>query len=256
MDVSILEKALESLIDLFVASDPQEVKNYADKIRLNNPLLSQREIAQKIVDEQSINNGFLGSVTGLGSTITLPLVIPLDVVKAWKIQDFTIRCVAYIYGYTPQNTDLKTAILLLMSNGSVEEIKQLVIEETASAVNQYSLSTIDSLKKSAIQVVAKEGPKYATKTLTKYGEKALVNCGMKEVSKYLMEVLCKVGGRKIAEKVIEKSLGAAIPVIGAVIGGSVDWMTTQAVGKLAIEYFENSGPEFISNTFNLHLAAG
>jgi hypothetical protein len=33
------------------------------------------------VYEQSINNGFLGAVTGLGGLITLPATIPLDLVK-------------------------------------------------------------------------------------------------------------------------------------------------------------------------------
>ncbi|WP_250124151.1 EcsC family protein [Chroococcidiopsis sp. CCMEE 29] len=253
MDVPVFENSLASLMDFLVVSDLQEVKTYVDKLRSDNPLLSQRELAQKIVDEQSINNGLLGAVTGLGSLATLPVTIPLDIVKGWKIQDFTIRCIGHIYGYTPQNTDLKTAILLLMSNGSIEELKQLVIVETANAVNQYTLSTVDTFKTSAIQLVAKEGPKYAAKAITKYGEKVVVNCGMKEISKYLAEVLCKIGCKKIAEKVLQKSLGVAVPVIGAVIGGSVDWVTTQAVGKLAIEYFENSGPEFVKKTFNLQM---
>ncbi len=253
MDIPVLENALVSLMDCLVVYDLQEVKNYVDKICSDNPLLSQRELAQKIVDEQSINNGVLGAVTGLGSLATLPVTIPLDIVKAWKIQDFTIRCIAHIYGYTPQNTDLKTAILLLMSNGSIEELKQLVIFETANAVNQYTLNSVDILKKSAIQIAAKEGPKSAAKAISKYGEKVIVNCGMKEASKYLAEALCKVGCKKLAEKVLQKSLGVAVPVIGAVIGGSVDWVTTQAVGKLAIEYFENSGPEFVKKTFNLQM---
>jgi len=253
MDVPLLENGLASLMDCLLASDLQEVKNYVDKIRSDNPLLIQRELAQKIVDEQSINNGLLGAVTGLGSLATLPVTIPLDIIKAWRIQDFTIRCIAHIYGYTPQNTDLKTAILLLMSNGSIEELKQLVILETANAVNHYTLNSVDILKKSAIQIAAKEGPKSAAKAISKYGEKVIVNCGMKEISKYVAEALCKVGCKKIAEKVLQKSLGLAVPVIGAVIGGSIDWVTTQAVGKLAIEYFENSGPEFVKKTFNLQI---
>ena len=250
MSVILLEKAFELVGDCVFASNPQEVKDYVDKMRTSHSLLSNREIAQKIVDEQAMNSSLLGAVTGLGGLLTLPLAIPLDIIKAWKIQEFTIRCIAYIYGYNPQNKDLKTAIVFLISNGSIEELKHLAIEETANAVSQHTLSTMDSLKKSAIQLVAKEGSKYAAKAINKYGEKAIVDCGMKEVSKYLAEVLCKVGGKKVVEKALQNSLGVAVRLIGAFIGGSVDWMTTQAVGKVAIEYYENSGPELINAVFN------
>lgn len=56
---------------------------------------------------------------------------------------------------------------------------------------------------------------------------------MKGASKFLIKALWKVGGRKVVEKAVQKSLGKAIPVLGAAIGGSIDWFSTQAVGKLA-----------------------
>ena len=248
MNVASLAPVLESLMEWFIVFDPQ-VDKYVSKVRLENPSLSRRELAQKIVDEQSFNNALLGSATGACSLISLPLVIPLDLVKAWKIQVFMIKCIAQIYGYTPHNTDLKTALLLLMSTGSVEEINQLVIESTASVVSQSTLNTVDTLKKSAIQLAATEGTKYATKTIVKYGEKTIFSGGIKEISKYLIAALCQIGCKKLAEKVVEKSLSATVPIIGAVIGGSVDWITTQAIGKLAIEYFESSVPGLIDTQF-------
>jgi hypothetical protein len=106
------------------------------------------------------------------------------------------------------------------------------------------------LKKSAIHVAAKETPKYAAKALTKYGGKAVVNYGMKGVSKHLAKALWKVGGRKMAEKALQKSIGKAVPVIGAVVGGGMDWFTTQFVGKLTIEYYENSVSEWVNAVFD------
>jgi hypothetical protein len=252
MDVLTIENIF-SFMDWIMASDPQDVTKYVDKIRSDHPSLNRREVAQKIIDEQALVSGFLGTVTGFGTLITLPITISLDILKAWKIQDFTIRCIAYVYGYKPHHIDLKTAILLLMSNGSIEELKQFVIVEATNVANQYTLSTFDTWKHSAIQMTAKEGSKYAVQALTKCSEKVIANLGMKEISKYFMEGLCKIAGKKVAEKILEKSLGATVPVIGAAIGGGVDWVTTQTVGKLAIEYFENGGPEFVNNVFNLRL---
>ncbi|MDF0554810.1 hypothetical protein [Kamptonema sp. UHCC 0994] len=60
-----------------------------------------------------------------------------------------------------------------------------------------------------------------------------------------------MGGRKAVEKSIQKSFGKAIPVIGAAIGGGMDWFTTQAAGKLAIEYYENSVSDWVAEVFGL-----
>src|ERR671932_699748 len=100
-----LEKVIEFLINRVIGSNPKEVINYIDKIRSDNPEFTNKQIAEKIVNEQSRNSGLLGAVTGLGGLMTLPATIPIDLVKAYKIQAFTIRSIAYIYGYTPQNTD-------------------------------------------------------------------------------------------------------------------------------------------------------
>lgn len=245
MDSSGLQQAFESLIDWIIGSEPEEVTKYIDKIRSDNHWLTNRQISEIVVNEQSWNNGLLGALTGLGGLITLPATIPLDIVKAWKIQAFTIRCIAYIYGYTPQNTDLKTDIFLVFSNTSLEGLKDLVIQEALKAAPKYTLKAVEALKKTAIREVRKAAPKYAAKALTKYGGKAIVNYSMKGASKHLVKALWKVGGRKVVEKTLQKSIGKAVPVMGAVLGGSIDWLATKAVGKLAIEYYENSGPEWV-----------
>ncbi|MBF2018772.1 MAG: EcsC family protein [Hydrococcus sp. C42_A2020_068] len=220
MHVTNFEQSFENIVDWILAVDLQESTQYVEKIRSAHSSLSQRDLAQKIVDEQSITNGLFGALTGLGSAISLPIMIPIDIIKAWKIQGFMIRSIAQVYGYTPQNADLKTAILLLVSSGSIEELKQFLRQEAAIVVSEHTLSAFDHLKKTAIQRAVKEGSKFATKALA--------------------EALSQVIGKKIAKKVLQKSLGViAAPAFGAVIGGGLDWMTTQAVGKVAIDYFEN-----------------
>ncbi|MBD2130288.1 EcsC family protein [Microcoleus sp. ZQ-A2] len=251
MNFSDLEKAIESLIDWVIGSEPEEVTNYINKLRSDNSEFTNKQIAEKIVNEQSINSGLLGAVTGLGGLMTLPATIPIDLVKAYKIQAFTIRSIAYVYGYTPKNTDLKTDIFLVLSNGSIDSLKNLVIAEAIKAAPKQALKAADVLKKSAINVAAKETPKYAAKALTKYGGKAVANYSMKGISKHLAKALWKVGGRKMAEKALQKSIGKVVPVIGAVVGGGMDWLTTQAVGKLAIEYYENSVSDWVNEVFSL-----
>ncbi|MBW4680243.1 MAG: hypothetical protein KME19_09025 [Microcoleus vaginatus WJT46-NPBG5] len=251
MDISVLQEALESLINMMISSEPEEINKYLDKIRSENPTLSKRAIAEKIIDEQSINSGVLGAVTGLGCLITLPVTIPIDIVKSWKIQAFTIRCIACLYEYTPANTDIKTDIFLVLSNESIEELKKLVIAEALNSAPKHALKALEIAKESIIKVAAKQSTKYAAKTITKYGGKTIVKYTMKGMSKHLTKALWKVGGKKAVEKSVQKTLGKAVPVIGAIVGGSLDWLSTQAIGKLAIEYYENSVPEWIDEVFSL-----
>lgn len=225
METAIAGNALQILFDFLFTADASEVRAYVERVQAAHPTLDRRQLAQVIVDEHSLGNGLLGAVTGMGSMMMLPLTIPIDVIKAWKIQDFMIKSIAHLYGYTPQNTDLKTALFLLLSNGSVEEIKQCVATEASQVVNRYAAGTIDSLKKAMIQMAAQEAPKV------------------------LAEALWRVCGRKMAEKVMEKSLAVAVPLVGAAIGGGMDWFSTQAIGQVSIEFFAQSGPEWINETF-------
>lgn len=42
MDSSVLQQAFESLIDWIIGSEPEEVTKYIDKIRSDNPWLTNR----------------------------------------------------------------------------------------------------------------------------------------------------------------------------------------------------------------------
>lgn len=251
MDVLDLQKSLESLIDWILETDPDEVRDYVDELCLEHPKVDKRKIAEKIINDQSFNNGLLGAVTGLGGLITLPATVPIDIIKAWRIQAFTINCIAYLYGYTPQKTDLKTDIFLVLSNGSLEDVKKLVIEEFVKSAPKQASKSVDFFKEAAIKQTGKIVPKYAAKAITKYGGKKVASYTMKGISKHLTKALWKVGGKKVVEKSLQKSIGKAVPIVGAVVGGSIDWFATQAIGNLAVEYYEKSTPEWMYETFEI-----
>jgi hypothetical protein len=249
INFTVLLESLESLIDSIITNDPECVINYVKNIRVKNPQLSNKEIAQKIVNDQSLINGLLGAGTGALGLIALPATIPADLAKAWRIQAFTIQCIAYSYKYTDHNTDLKTDVYLLLSNDSMESIKQMATQELASAARN-AVATTEAIKKSVTRQVAKAAPQYAAKAIVKCAGKQAANYAMKGIPKHLAKALWKIGGRKIVERAIQKSLTKAVPVIGAVTGFAFDWTSTKAVGNLAIEFYENSMPEFIDRAFN------
>jgi hypothetical protein len=255
MSLAIVEKPVEFFVDWILISDSQAVQAYVDDLRKKYPDLDRRAIAQKIVDEQAWNNGLWGAATGCMGTLMIPFTLPFDVIKSWKIQDFTIKAIAYLYGYTPQNCDLQTAIFLLLANGSMEELKQFAISESANFVTQTAFNTVDVLKTSTIQVAAKEAPKYAATAWVKSGSAMVRTLGMEAIAKQFAEFLWKVCGKKMTEQFLQRSLSLTVPILGAGIGGGIDWITTQAVGNLTIEFFENAGIDFIHSLLAFSVAA-
>jgi hypothetical protein len=138
--------------------------------------------------------------------ITLPISIPLDLAASWKIQIFMALAVAHVYGHNSKTTDIKTDIYLILAGDAAKE----------------------AIKKVGIEV---------TKGVTK-----------KAVSKYLtrevMKKIWKVIPQKIITKAGEKSLTSImkmVPLIGAPVGYTFDWIAAQAVGRTAIMYYSGGG---------------
>lgn len=249
MNFDDLLKFLESLVESILTNDSEKVIKYVDSIRSKHPHLTENQIAKKIVGEQSFINGLLGAATGAAGLMALPATVPTDLVKAWRIQAFTIRCIAYSYGYTDQNTDLKTDIYLLLSNNSMATLKQMMIQEAAERAMGAAVAA-EALKKSVTIEAAKAAPKYAAKVFVNCVGKEAANYTMKGLPKHITKAIWKIGGRKIVEKSIQKSLAKVVPVVGAVTGFAFDWVSTKVVGDLAIEFYQNSGPEFLDQLFN------
>jgi hypothetical protein len=254
---------IEKMIDELISHDPEEITRYVDEFRLKYSKLSQAKVAQKILDDQSARSSFLGAVTGLGGFITLPATVPFDSVKSLRIQSYIVCCFSYLYGYSLDRLELKTDLFLILSHSSFDQLKAFVCSEVEHQVKdnyskQKALKRLheqsqykEVASRTSIQIGKKMGTKYASRLLMNVGEKTIKNHALREVPKVFRGVLWRVGGRKIAEKTLQKSLGKAVPLLGAVVGGGVDWWSTQSVGKVAIEYYESGGPDFLEGAYDL-----
>jgi len=151
----------------------------------------------------------------------------------------------------PANDDMKIDTVLLLSNNSVDDITKFVLEEAKKNASYESLKQLNVITKEATRLTAELAPKYMAKAALKVADKPIRNYALRQVPKVFRGVIWKLGGRKIAEKSIQKMASKAVPVIGAVVGGGLDWFTTQAVGKLAIQYYERKMPEWINEIFGI-----
>lgn len=197
-----LRSTLDNVVDHVISVDSVTIESYVDKIREQNPNASNIELANKILHRKSIKNGLVGAFTGLGGFITLPVSVPADVICSWRIQASMAFSIAYIFGHTQYTTDLKTDLYLILAGNSAKE----------------------SLKQFGIEV---------TKSVTK----KLVD---KYITKDVMVKIWKIVGQKIITKAGEKSITSftkMVPLVGAPVGFVFDWVSTKAIGHVAIKYY-------------------
>ncbi len=197
-----LQKGLDHVMDFVISTDHVKIEAYVDKLKEQNNGISCDELAKKILHRKSIKNGLIGSITGLGGLITLPVSTPTDLICSWRIQASMAFSIAYVYGHTKDTTDLKTDLYLILAGDSAKE-----------ALKRLGIEISKNITKKAVQ-------KYITRDI--------------------MVKIWKVIGQKIITKAGEKSLTSFIkmvPLVGAPVGFVFDWASTQAIGKFAITYY-------------------
>ena len=148
-----------------------------------------------------------GFLSGLGGLITLPIAVPANLGVVIVVQLRMIAAIAIMGGYDVSNDRVKTlAYACLVGNGA----KQLVREAGISVGEKLALSGISRIPGA---VLTKVNQAVGFRLLTKFGEKGVVN------------------------------LGRAIPLVGGLIGGTIEGVSTNAVGNVAREIFIETDPD-------------
>ena len=200
------QRFLDKLFDAVIKTDPQKVKAYVDKLRSQNPDISEEELARKVMNRKAFKNGLIGAITGLGGLITLPVTVPANLATTWRVQATMACAIAYIYGQTLDSADLKTDMYIIIAGDSAKEALKRVGIETSKAVTKRAVE------------------KYVT------GE--------------VMKKIWAIVGRKIVTKAGEKSLTSfmkMVPLVGAPVGFVFDWTATRVVGETALRYYSGKG---------------
>ncbi|MGI5837780.1 MAG: EcsC family protein [Chloroflexota bacterium] len=201
-----LKEQLDRLTEWIINFDQPAVMSYVDKLRSQNPGISDAKLASMIVRRKSLKCGLVGAVAGLGGVIVLPVAVPANLVATWRFQANMAVCIAYLYGHTPETTDLKTDIYLIMAGDSVKE-----------AFKQFGIEASKEVTKRAVE---------------------------KYVTREVMNSIHRIIGRKIITKAGEKSLTSftkMVPLIGGPIGFAFDWTTARGFGSAAIKYYSGEG---------------
>ncbi|WDF49132.1 EcsC family protein [Paenibacillus sp. KACC 21273] len=150
---------------------------------------------------KGITSGFL---TGLGGIVTLPVAIPANIASVMYIQIRLIATIAHMRGYDLKDDQVKTFVFVCLTGQAASDIlKQAGIKIGTSLARE-------AIKKVPYEIIKAINKAVGVRLVTKFGTKGLVN------------------------------LGKAVPLLGGIIGGAVDGIGTNTIGKTAKKVFNNS----------------
>ncbi len=162
---------------------------------------SNREAVEALINWQTAKCATTGFVTGLGGVLTLPLAIPANVASVLLFQLQMIGAIAVLGGHDPRSERVRSlAFICLTGSAAPDLLKRLGVQvgEKTALLAMEAITT---------QVAAKVNQVVGLRLMTKFGKRGFVN------------------------------FSKAVPVVGGLVCGGVDAVTTRTVGRTAAKYF-------------------
>lgn len=173
-----------------------------------NKYKNKETACKKMLDNQIIKCTTSGFITGFGGILTLPVSLPANITSVIYVQMRMIACAAYMGGYDLSSDETRTFIYACLAGVAVNGlIKQASLKFGVKFANVL-------IKKIPGKVLTKINQKVGMRFITKFGTKGNIN------------------------------LGKMVPGVGAVIGGSLDFIETKVIANRAYKWF-------IENDFSL-----
>lgn len=158
---------------------------------------SNDERVDALIERETIKNFATGFVTGVGGAFTLPVSIPSALAASWVIQARMAGAIAHLYGHDLAAARTQTSVLMSLA-GDVAK---------------------DAMQGLGIPY----GPKLTQRAVEQIPGRALV-----EINKRIgLRLLARAGERSVA------GFSRFVPVVGGVVGGTLDAVVCRMVGRTA-----------------------
>lgn len=157
--------------------------------------------ANALIRWQNAKAGSSGFITGIGGLITLPVAIPANVASVLFIQVRMIAALAYMGGYNLRDDKVKSMVYLCL----VGNIAKNMVQEAGILL----------------------GTKLTARAIERISERSLIQIN----EKVGFRLVALYGGKGIID------LGKTVPLVGGMIGGTIDLVTTNLVGNMARNMF-------------------
>lgn len=162
---------------------------------------STDEAIHSLIKWQTAKSSTSGFVTGLGGIVTLPVAVPVNIASVLYVQMRMIAAIAYMRGYDLKDDQVQTFVFICLTEQAASDILK------QSGITVGTKLTVQLIKKVPGATLTKINQKVAFRLVTKFGEKGVIN------------------------------LGKLVPVVGGVIGASVDGVGTKIIGNQAQKLF-------------------
>jgi hypothetical protein len=154
-----------------------------------------------LIRREMAKNFTSGFVTGLGGLVTFPVSIPAALGASWLIQARMAGAIARIYGHDLDSERVRTKILLsLAGDVAKDSMKDLGLKLD----NKLTQRAVDEIPGRALVEINK---RIGAKLLTKVGQRVVLR------------------------------FPRAVPVLGGIVGGSLDAVVCRMVGRTARTLF-------------------
>lgn len=250
------ESRQKAIIELLSDCDYKKVVETVTYLKNTNPYLTPRLLAEKFIHSTALKNGIKGGLAGAGAGLMLPAAVAIlggDIIRSLKAQRFLLSCIAYIYGKDPRDMMAQVHTMVLTSSNSfdevLEELDEIFCEEfvrdllLGSLIRYSTFAGTQQFNKAYGQKISQIAAKVAVDVL---GRK-VADFTMKGLKKHFVKLFWNIGGKRIAQGAAQKAIGRAIPVVGAVAGFAMDWVSLRRKGELAIQYYEAGMPVIIDS---------
>jgi hypothetical protein len=162
--------------------------------------LTKKSDKEKAIDDligyQTLLCGTNGFVAGLGGLLVLPVAIPANIASVIYVQLRMIAAIAYINGYDIHSDQVRILAYTCLTGSSATNILKNV------GIKIGEKAAVNALKKIPGAILVKINQQVGFRLVTKFGQKGLIN------------------------------LGKMIPILGGVIGGGFDTVTTIGIGNI------------------------
>lgn len=160
-----------------------------------------KEQINSLIRWQNTKSATSGFLTGLGGVITLPVTIPANISSILFLQVRMVASIAIMCGQDIRDDKVRTIVYTCLAGNAAKDI----LKEAGIQIGQKL--TTNAIRSISKEIIVKINQAVGFRLLTKTGTTGVIN-----LSKF-------------------------VPVVGGIVGGSFDAITTNIIGNYARDTF-------------------
>lgn len=157
--------------------------------------------AKSLINNSTVKCGTSGFLTGLGGFTTMIATLPANITSVMYVQLRMCCAIAKMGDYDIHSDQVQTLVYACLTGSAVADVLK---HAGIQFGNKFGVAMVKKIPGTTLKVI---NQKVGFRFITKFGEKGIIN------------------------------LGKVVPVLGGVIGGSVDVASTRVIGNNAYKIF-------------------